>query len=116
MKYKSLTVFLTGQCELFDIRKERSCNEKQSCRNKSVTFLSILVYFFQKFRSLHPEIVNGRSTFARIKPFWIKKPRIQDRDTCLCKIHKNSLLVHKKLKCDQCREKGTVFYSVVMQR
>ncbi|KAK0156949.1 hypothetical protein PV327_011508, partial [Microctonus hyperodae] len=31
----------------------------------------------------------SRSTFMNLKPFWILKKTMTDRDTCLCKVHEN---------------------------
>ena len=47
---------------------------------------------------LNPDIRISRSMFACLKPFWVIRPRVHDRDTCLCKLHENSRLVHDKLK------------------
>ena len=35
------------------------------------------------------QIQISYSTFCRLKPFWIVKPTLRDRQTCACKIHEN---------------------------
>ena len=52
----------------------------------------------KRFCASHPDVKISQSTFALLKPFWVKKPRIQDRDTCLCKLHENARLLHEKLR------------------
>lgn len=58
----------------------------------------------QKFRMEHPEVPISYSEFCKKQPFWIVKPTIKDRDTCLCKIHANlqfmedRLFYHKVIK------------------
>ncbi len=58
----------------------------------------------QKFKMEHPEVAVSYSVFCKRRPFWIVKPTIKDRDTCLCKIHANlqfmadRLFYHKVIK------------------
>jgi len=52
----------------------------------------------KRFCASHPDVKISQSTFALLKPFWVKKPCIQDRDTCLCKLHENTRLLHEKLR------------------
>ena len=58
----------------------------------------------QKFKMEHPEVAVSYSEFCKRRPFWIIKPTIKDRDTCLCKIHANlqfmadRLFYHKVIK------------------
>lgn len=58
----------------------------------------------QTFRMEHPEVTISYSEFCKKQPFWIVKPTIKDRDTCLCKIHANlqfmadRLFYHKVIK------------------
>jgi len=39
----------------------------------------------------------SQSMFALLKPFRVIKLHIQDRDTCWCKLHENTKLLHEKL-------------------
>ena len=63
-------------------------------------------YLLQPLKVLHKQFITeyqkdkkmSISTFRRLKPFWIVKPRIQDRETCLCKLHENTRLMHSVLK------------------
>ncbi|XP_035280490.1 uncharacterized protein LOC118231110 [Anguilla anguilla] len=58
----------------------------------------------EKFRKEYPEIRISYSEFCKRRPFWIVKPTVKDRDTCLCKTHANlqfmadKLLYHKVIK------------------
>jgi len=52
----------------------------------------------KRFCGLHPDMKVSRSMFALLKPFWVLRPRMQDRDTCLCQHHENARLLHEKLK------------------
>lgn len=52
--------------------------------------------------SLHNKFISEKkksmsySTFCRLKPFWILKPKIQERDTCMCVKHVNmDFMLHK---------------------
>ena len=38
------------------------------------------------------------SSFCRLKPFWIVSPVESDRDTCLCKLCQNTVLLHKEVR------------------
>jgi hypothetical protein len=31
----------------------------------------------------------GYSTFCKLKPFWVRIPKVSERDTCVCKVHAN---------------------------
>ena len=50
------------------------------------------------FQKEHNQVHISRAAFAKNKPFWVKRPSIQDRDTCLCTVHENTRLLHEKLK------------------
>ncbi|KAK7131742.1 hypothetical protein R3I93_018339 [Phoxinus phoxinus] len=58
----------------------------------------------KKFRKEYPDIRISNSEFCKRRPFWIVKPTVKDRDTCLCKTHANlqsmadKLLYHKVIK------------------
>lgn len=43
----------------------------------------------KKFRIEYPAIKISYTAFCRRRPFWVVKPSIQDRETCLCKLHAN---------------------------
>ena len=53
---------------------------------------------YKRFCTSHPDVNMSHSTFALLKPFWVRKARIEDRDTCLCKLHENTRLLHEKLR------------------
>lgn len=50
-----------------------------------------------KFISQHPRQKLSRAQFCRLKPFWIVKPNISQRDPCACKTHEHFSFKIKKL-------------------
>jgi len=52
----------------------------------------------KRFGEIYPDMKISKSMFTWLKPFWVIRPRIQDRDTCLCQLHENARLLHDKLK------------------
>ena len=50
-----------------------------------------------KFRYEHSEIDVGYTTFCRHRPFWVVVPKLENRDTCMCKRRSNVELMAKKL-------------------
>ncbi|XP_060798234.1 uncharacterized protein LOC132900231 [Neoarius graeffei] len=51
----------------------------------------------QKFMSENPGRLSY-SMFCRLRPFWVVKPSLADRETCMCKLHENLSFVAQKLK------------------
>lgn len=51
----------------------------------------------EKFKKEYPDIQISYSEFCKKRPFWIIKPTIKDRDTCICKTHANMQLMADKL-------------------
>lgn len=51
---------------------------------------------FVKANTQYKEMSNA--TFCRLRPFWVVKPKVTERDTCLCKVHENMNLIVSKLK------------------
>ncbi|KAK0132495.1 hypothetical protein N1851_032632 [Merluccius polli] len=43
----------------------------------------------KKFESENPHRALSYSLFCRLRPFWVIHPTMQDRDTCMCKVHEN---------------------------
>lgn len=50
-----------------------------------------------KFKKEYPDINISNSEFCKKRPFWIKKPTVKDRDSCLCKTHANLQFMADKL-------------------
>jgi hypothetical protein len=44
---------------------------------------------YAKFKKEHPEVAIGRSTFDKIKPFYVRQCTPGDIETCCCRIHIN---------------------------
>ena len=55
---------------------------------------------YVKFKS-EKSIRLSFTTFYRLKPFWIVRPTLTDRNTCQCKIHENSQFMATKLKTEK---------------
>ncbi|CAM4303788.1 unnamed protein product [Leuciscus chuanchicus] len=55
----------------------------------------------EKFLKEFPEEKISYSQFSKRRPFWVVRPRVQDRDTCLCKRHANTQFMADKLM--QCK-------------
>lgn len=51
----------------------------------------------RKLLSEHPDIQVSYALFARLRPFWVCKPTVKDRDTTQCKQHENLEFVVRKL-------------------
>ncbi|XP_034143744.1 uncharacterized protein LOC109615422 [Esox lucius] len=43
----------------------------------------------RRFLAEHPEQTVSKAQFFRLRPFWIIRPTVKDRETCACKMHKN---------------------------
>ena len=56
-----------------------------------------LFRLYQSFKEEYPQVKISYSKFCDNRPFWVVKPSIQDRDTCLCKTHANIQLMADKL-------------------
>ena len=50
-----------------------------------------------KFRKEYPDIKISYSEFCKQRPFWVMKPTVKDRETCLCKTHANLQFMADKL-------------------
>lgn len=57
-----------------------------------------LLNLHRKFLSENANRALSYTLFCRLRPFWVVHPTIQDRDTCMCKIHENLSFVVDKLK------------------
>lgn len=67
--------------------------KRQSQAKKQKHFLSdSLKKPHSKFLLEQPQVKLFYSLFCRMRPYWIVFPTVQDRDTCLCKVHENAQL------------------------
>ncbi|KAL2095619.1 hypothetical protein ACEWY4_007767 [Coilia grayii] len=61
-------------------------------------------FLVDTMKNLHPKYMSenpGRlsySLFCCLRPFWVVKPSLADRETCMCKLHENLAFVAHKLK------------------
>ena len=53
---------------------------------------------YKIYRQEHPASIISLASFRRLRPFWVVIPHIQNRETCLCKLHENVTFMHIKLK------------------
>ena len=51
----------------------------------------------KRFLTEHPEQHVSKAQFFRLRPFWIVRPNITERETCACKMHENINLKVKRL-------------------
>lgn len=70
----------------------------QKKRKKQKRFLNEpMEILHDKFKKEYPDIQISYSEFCKKCPFWIIKPTIKDRDTCIRKTHANMQLMADKL-------------------
>ena len=62
---------------------------------------------YKTFRAEYPTIQLSVSAFRRLQPFWVVRPRIQDRDTCRCQRRDNIAFMHERLKELSCVSEAT---------
>lgn len=51
----------------------------------------------KRFCNENPHQKVSKAQFFKLRPFWIVRPKIADRDTCACKLHENFNFKIKKL-------------------
>lgn len=61
--------------------------EIQIYRKRALT--DTLAKLHQHFLVEHPEQTVSKAQFFRLRPFWIIRPKVKDRETCACKMHEN---------------------------
>lgn len=58
-------------------------------------------------KEIHQEFIKQSSTkisyslFCRLKPFWVLEPKIEARNTCMCKTWSNMSMLHSRLHLPQ---------------
>lgn len=57
-----------------------------------------MLNLYRQFRAENPKYSLSYTSFCRYRPFWILSPSAKTRDTCLCIMHENMLLIVKKLR------------------
>ena len=67
---------------------------------------------YKVFAAKNPAKIISASPFTRLKPFWVNRPKIHDRETCLCKQHENIQYKLSKLK-DMQQVAGSTFEDTV---
>ena len=79
-------------------------------------------YLVDTLKNLHKKYIYTStfnvlySTFCRAKPFWVVKPTISAKDTCMCKKHANFQYLITKLhilKVVSCKQASTLISTVV---
>jgi len=66
-------------------------------------FLNETLYsLWRKFKNEHPQLKISYSMLCKNRPFWIVRPTVRDRDTCLCKTHATTQLMADKLSITKC--------------
>ena len=77
--------------------KKETVTRKKEKKQKHFLLESIKRTYV-KFNSQHPTLPLSLTSFWRLKPFWVVRPTIKNRDTCKCKIHENVGYMHSRLK------------------
>ena len=62
------------------VTRDRKAKEKRY-------LLKTVPYLYKEFAVENPVAMISESSFTRQKPFWVKMPKIHERETCLCKRH-----------------------------
>ena len=76
-------------------KKETITRNKMKMQKRFV--LDTLENLHRKFVAENPTIAVSYSLFCRLRPFWVLLPDLKSRDTCLCKLHENLMLMAEKL-------------------
>ena len=76
--------------------KKQTLTYKKEKQQKRLLFDTVF-NLHQKFLSENPAYKVSYSLFCQMRPFFVVKPNLQDRQTCQCKIHENLTLMAKKL-------------------
>lgn len=63
-------------------KKETMTREKTKQQKRYLNFS--VDFLFEKFKSENPNSSIGRTTFYKGRPFFVVKPKINDREQCLC--------------------------------
>lgn len=75
--------------------KEAVSKDKELVRKRY--YLDSTDNLYKKFCETQ-NVKISKSTFNRLKPFWIKRRQASDRDTCMCKEHANFQFLLERLK------------------
>lgn len=68
-------------------------------KKKQKRFLSdTMLHLHQKLMLEMPHLKLSYWLFCRTKPFWIVAPNINNRETCVCKLHDNAQMKADRLK------------------
>lgn len=79
------------------VRQTVTRNKKK--RQKRL-MLDTFTNLYSKYQS-ESNHVSSFTTFYRLKPFWVKYPREQDRQTCLCKTCENLGFTIRSKNCTE---------------
>ncbi|XP_063058524.1 uncharacterized protein LOC134452079 [Engraulis encrasicolus] len=76
-------------------KKQTSTKDKKKMQKRFL--VDTMKNLHRKYLSENPGRLSY-SLFCRLRPFWVVKPSLADRDTCMCKLHENLAFVTQKLK------------------
>lgn len=62
---------------------------RKGTRKQKRYMLDSLVGLYSKYQKQKSQFKLSYQTFCRLRPFWIVKPKVDQRDTCLCITHAN---------------------------
>ncbi|KAL1250664.1 hypothetical protein QQF64_018460 [Cirrhinus molitorella] len=72
------------------------CRKGQIYRKRALT--DTLAKLHRRFLAEHPEQTVSKAQFFRLRPFWIIRPKVKDRETCACKMHENIAFKIKRME------------------
>lgn len=66
---------------------------KQVCKR-----VIVIKKLWQKYNEQNQNNTVSYSVFAKLRPFWVVAPSLQDRNTCACLTCSNMILIHEETK------------------
>jgi hypothetical protein len=97
---------LLEQVKSFYVREDISrstAGKKETVTRKKMKkqkhfLLEPIARTYKTFRTENPKTGISLATFRRLRPFWVMRPGIKDRDTCRCSTCDNFTFMHDRLK------------------
>ncbi len=76
---------------------KKDCKTMKKVKKQKRLLLGSLKSLYQKFCESNETFKISYSSFCKLKPFWVVMPKVNDRETCACKICTNMELLTKAL-------------------
>ncbi|KAK0151073.1 hypothetical protein N1851_007764 [Merluccius polli] len=88
--------FLRDDVSRFTTGKKQTVTRQKKKRQKRL-LTDTLKNLYLKFLAEHPNLRLSFSLFCTFRPYWVVRPTLADRDTCMCKQHDNLGFIARKL-------------------